>query len=64
MSTKSEDERAQRTSYVGDGVYVEAMGHQFRIYTSDGVYESNNIYIEPETWASMKNEVERLMGWK
>jgi len=33
-------------SYLGDGVYVEFTGYDFRVYTSNGVSETNSIHLE------------------
>jgi hypothetical protein len=34
-------------AYLGDGAYVEFSGYDFRVYTSDGISETNNVHLEP-----------------
>jgi hypothetical protein len=33
--------------YLGDGAYVEWDGNQFRLFTTNGVIETNEIFMEP-----------------
>jgi len=46
--------------YLGDGVYVEATGVDIRLYTSDGVYEENSIYLDDVVYAKLVRFVERV----
>jgi len=33
--------------YLGDGAYVEYDGFQVRLYTSNGIEVTNEVYLEP-----------------
>lgn len=33
--------------YLGDGLYGEFDGYQFRLYTSNGFSEDNEVFLEP-----------------
>jgi hypothetical protein len=39
----------KEAKYIGDGVYVEqgAWAGQIRLFTSDGINETNEIFLEP-----------------
>ena len=40
--------------YLGDGVYIESwLGDDLKLFTSDGVTETNTIYLEPEVAQSL-----------
>ncbi len=34
--------------YLGDGVYVEVEGDMVKLTTSDGIADTNTIFLEPE----------------
>lgn len=34
--------------YLGDGVYLEDQGHHFKIYTHNGIEETNTIFFNNE----------------
>jgi hypothetical protein len=34
--------------YLGDGAYVEYNGYNFVLTTSNGIQDTNTIYLEPE----------------
>ena len=36
------------TDYLGDGLYAEFDGFQFRLYASDGISVTNEVFLEPE----------------
>jgi hypothetical protein len=35
--------------YLGDGVYIEEQEFRFKLFTSDGLRETNHIFLEVET---------------
>jgi len=37
----------QPSAYLGDGLYVEFDGFQFRLYASNGIEVTNEVYLEP-----------------
>lgn len=45
--------------YIGDGVYAKFDGYGVWLYTSDGVTVTNEIYLEPSVFATLKNFVEK-----
>ena len=51
--------------YLGDSVYAEYDGYSIRLYTSNGIMECSEIYLEPEVadalvrfWKKWKGEKE------
>jgi len=34
--------------HLGDGVYADFDGHHIKLTASDGVYDTDKIYLEPE----------------
>lgn len=41
-------------TYLGDGVYIEVDEYQMvKLTTSDGIKDTNTIYLEPEVCASL-----------
>lgn len=43
------NKRGEPAVYLGDGAYaVFEVGGTFRVYTSDGIEETNNVYLEPD----------------
>lgn len=38
----------ERRSYLGDGVFVEQDGERLLLSTSNGIVDTNKIYLEPE----------------
>lgn len=40
--------------YLGDGVYVEFDGFGITLTTSNGIVDTNTIYLEPEVWENLK----------
>ena len=53
----------KQATYLGDGVYAQGHGScEVRIYTSDGITETNSIYLEPQSIDRLNNFVKNL--WK
>ena len=53
----------KKAAYLGDGAYVEGHGScEVRIYTSDGITETNEIFLEPQAIAKLNKFADRL--WK
>lgn len=46
--------------YLGDGLYASFDGYQLRLYTSDGIRETNEVFLEPSTLAELLHYVEHL----
>ena len=53
------------TEYLGDSVYANYDGYSIRLYTSNGLMEYSEIYLEPEVadalvrfWKKWKGEKE------
>jgi hypothetical protein len=47
-------------AYIGDGVYVESDGFGLIVTTSDGIKDTNTIYLEPEVWYALTKYVAQL----
>jgi hypothetical protein len=45
--------------YLGDGLYVEFDGFQFRLYASNGIHVTNEVYLEPSVLAAFLNFINR-----
>jgi hypothetical protein len=45
----------ERKVYLGDGAYAEFDGYSIRLYTSDGINETNNVILEPELVLALQN---------
>lgn len=39
--------------YLGNAVYVEFGGYQVKLTVSDGVYDTDTIYLDPEVMKSL-----------
>lgn len=39
--------------YLGDGVYADFDGYQVKLTVSDGVYDTDKIYLNPEVMKSL-----------
>lgn len=48
--------------YLGDGVYIEFDGDGFWLITSDGISDTNRIYIELEVYQALKAFVREALG--
>lgn len=46
-------------SYIGDGTYAAIENGQLVLTTSNGLRDTNTIYLEPETWVALTLFVER-----
>lgn len=43
--------------YLGDGVYVDVERGMIKLTTSDGVRDTNTIYLEVEVWGALERYV-------
>ena len=51
--------------YLGDGVYAEDDGcGQIKLITSNGINESEPIYIEFSVFRNLLGFAENIMGWR
>jgi hypothetical protein len=48
--------------YLGDGLYVEFDGYQFRLFAHDGISHTNEVFLEPGVVAAFLRYIERLKG--
>jgi len=51
------------TEYLGDGIYASFVKGGYlplKIYTSDGIDETNILYFEPQTLLNLLNFIERI----
>ena len=46
--------------YLGDGAYVEYDGYGLILTTSNGIEDTNTIYLEPEVFGNLEGYVRRL----
>ena len=46
--------------YLGDGVYVEFDGYQFKLTTENGIRMTNTIYLEPSVFRALEQYVEAV----
>ena len=46
--------------YLGDGAYVELIGSSLRIYTSNGIETTNEVWLERREWHALVNFVDGL----
>ena len=52
--------------YLGDGAYIEFDGYAFKLSTSNGIYDTNVIYLEPEVMTKFIDYVDLIkkkIGW-
>lgn len=45
-------------TYLGDGVYARYDGWHVRLWTSDGIQETNVVYLDPHVLAALAAHVE------
>ena len=50
--------------YLGDGVYAERSGSMIKMYTFDGINESEPVYLEYQVWKALKIFVKARMEWE
>lgn len=48
------------TEYIADGVYAEWEGFQVRLFATDGIKQTNEIFLEPHALAAVVNFVQRM----
>lgn len=46
--------------YLGDGAYVEYDGYSYRIFTNNGVKDTNTVILEPDHMESLIAFVNRI----
>lgn len=46
--------------YLGDGVYLQPQDFQLRLFTSDGITGTNNVYLDPYVAEAL---YEQLKEW-
>lgn len=50
--------------YLGDGCYVDFDGDQVRLYTSDGVCNTNEIFLDMSVLTNFIDYVENKLGFR
>jgi hypothetical protein len=45
----------ERKIHLGDGAYAEFDGYSIRLFTSDGINETNNVILEPEVMLALQD---------
>lgn len=53
---------AMKSSYLGDGAYVEWNGYAYVLYTSDGITRTNEIYLERPHIQELMTFVKSITG--
>ena len=48
--------------YLGDGVYLQPQDYQLRLFTSDGIIGTNNVYLDPHTAEALYEELKKWLG--
>lgn len=51
-----------KKDYLGDGCYIEFDGMQFILTTSNGMYDTNKIYLEPGMISALNEFIESCKG--
>lgn len=41
--------------YLGDGLYAQHDGYQIRVWASNGVETTNEVFFEPETFKALQD---------
>lgn len=54
------EEMYPKKDYCGDGVYVEVEAGRLKVTTDNGIEVTNEIYLEPETFAALRRYVDRV----
>lgn len=44
--------------YIGDGAYVTFDGFQIRLFTSNGINETNEVFLEPSTAINLQKYID------
>lgn len=59
--TKPESPKgAPNPEYLGDGLYVEYDGWMIRLYATNGVFMTNEVFLEPAVLSAFQQYVERI----
>ena len=48
-------------AYLGDGVYAAFDGFQIRLWTTDGISETNVIFLDPEVQVELVRFIEKIV---
>lgn len=52
-----------KKTYLGDGVYAEYDGYQVRVFTSDGLCDTNEIFFEVDNAYALYNWLGKVYDW-
>ena len=50
------------STYLGDGLYASFDGYQIRLYATDGIRTTNEVFLEDETLAAFEKFVAAIRG--
>ena len=53
----------ETTMYLGDGVYADEDAGMIKLYTFDGIDESEPIFIDAQVWRSLQLFAKSRMKW-
>lgn len=48
--------------FLGDGLYVSFDGWQYRVYATNGICTTNEVFLEPSVLRAFENYVTRVRG--
>ncbi len=57
-------ERVMQRTYLGDGLYASFDGYQIALAASNGIHDTNTVYLEPGVIKSLMKYIESLNNKK
>jgi hypothetical protein len=54
--------RDRKATYIGDGAYADSYGFMLRVFTTDGISITNEIYFEPNVYHELTELAKRVWG--
>lgn len=52
------------TEFLGDGLFVSYDGYQYRLYASNGISVTNEVFLEPSVLQNFLHYISRIRGAK
>jgi hypothetical protein len=56
-------EQSKNATYLGDGLYADHDGFQIRLYASNGIETTNEVFLEPPVLGAFLKYLERVKNW-